>query len=802
MEPGRAWCLPGRATSATEPLRSILPGVVGQDTLYCFSCGRPVPGGQAVPFCNVCSSSGPQLTGKSLRWVVRGGTGIPRGALAYEEIIDLLAREAMTEEVEVAREGGTWCALVEHPDFRGVFLPGTEQSRAFEDLVRSLRSTRRSQTARRQSRYLFAGVAMVGSIGLAVFSATTGLLTIPEPIANRITGWFGSMTEQVSDNVDFSREDKPHRVKRDLPGEELFALLPPPARDEPLPILLQSGWRAWWSGTDAGLAEARIAFESAAVRAPEDVEALGALVEIYADFVAGEPDLKDAMSYALTRMMLIDAQANATLRARAADARAAGQDPLIVGILASCGSPVTALFETVDLGCAVRLAEARGDDDSLAALQERSGSTRISMIRARSAVMQKNWGVALDLSRQLVQSHPAEADPWSVLARAAAATGDWRTAESAAAEAVKRAPHLTDLAHLRAKILLRVLSRERDALAVLQGLISEPRFAQYANRISVLNDAAEAAMVTGKSSLAQTFAASALEIDPTDPVALIQQAWLYHLAGENPNAEESLRRVDSGQLRGPVGAQVHLGVARVYLSMDNQRSAVSEIQSALRNDSSLIAASLDGALADIRVNNLDAAVEKVTRAPLKDVVYAANLSPLAPIWVPPADMARLKNEMGTALSNDVRYSVRLKEILAILDWFAGKGSAESGLRIAVQEGGTTGASAALAQQLFANNRPGEALKYVDEVLTTEADDPIFLSMRGYAQATAGDVGAERSLGRALSLEPMNPVVLYWNASANEVMGKKTEARRSLEALLTVSPDDVTTRARLISMSEE
>ena len=260
--------------------------------------------------------------------------------------------------------------------------------------------------------------------------------------------------------------------------------------------------------------------------------------------------------------------------------------------------------------------------------------------------------------------------------------------------------------------------------------------------------------------------------------------------------------MEAGQLVGAAGARLHLGIARVYLAMDNQRSAVDEIQNALRGDPDFLDAILDGALADVRVNNLDAAVEKITRAPLNDVIYTRNLSPLSLLWIPPADLERLKREMGTALANDVRYSVRIKEILAIIDWCAEKPGAEARLRTAVAEGGTAGASAALAQQLYGTNRAAEGLQHVDEVLTNEADSPLFLSMRGYAQALSGTSGAERSLGRALSLEPMNPSVLYWNAAANEALGKKTEAIRLLEALMLVSPDDVVTRARLISLTAE
>ena len=136
----RPWCLRGCVTSATEPHRPILLGVESQDTLYCFSCGRSVPSGQAVPFCVVCSSAGPQLSGKSLRWVIRGGKNLPRGALARDEVIEMLVQDVMSEDVEVAREGGVWSALVEHPDYRSIFLPGTGPHRDYQEQRRRYRS--------------------------------------------------------------------------------------------------------------------------------------------------------------------------------------------------------------------------------------------------------------------------------------------------------------------------------------------------------------------------------------------------------------------------------------------------------------------------------------------------------------------------------------------------------------------------------------------------------------------------------------------------------------------------------------
>ena len=714
----------------------------------------------------------------------------------------MLITEVMGEDAEVAREGGLWRSLVEHPDFRSMFLPGSQQNREYLDRISNNRSEQRGITVRKKGRAIIAATLMAGSLGLAWYSTTTGLLTIPEPIANQVTGWVSSMSSSVGEQVDFSRDDSLVTSRRPLPGDELFAMLPAPARDEPLPVLLQSGWAAWWSGTDEGLAEARIAFESAAVRAPNDVEALGALVEVYSELVAGDPDLLDPITLALARMSAIDETSIANLRARAADASSSGHSPLVVGIVATCGAPVSELFSTVDLGCAVRLAEARGDDNTLAILYEQSGVMRIALIRARAAVERSDWGVALNISRNLVKEAPGEAEPWAVLALGSAAIGDWYAAASAAREATRRAPHRLDLTHLHARILSRVMGKHKESLPLLTGLVEDPAFDRYEDRIGVLNDAAEAALSLKKIDEGQQWAITALELDPTDPVALLQLAWSYHLQEDTANAEESLRRVDTGQLMGKQGARIHLGAARIYLAMDNQRAAVEEIQNALQGDPGLVEAALEGALADVRVNNLDAAVEKVTRAPLLDVVYTRTHSPIAPTWIPPANWAVLKREIGSALAQDVRYSIRLQEILAIIDWYDQKSSAEASLRTAVQEGGAAGASAALAQQLFENNRPGEALKHIDEVLNIETDNPVFLAMRGFAQATSGDTGAERSLGRALSLEPNNPTVLHWNATALEVLGKKTEALRSREALLIVAPDDVNTQARLISLSEE
>ena len=705
----------------------------------------------------------------------------------------------MTRAIEVAREGGTWRSLVEHPDFRGLFLPGTEQHRDYQARLKAARSRRRSTSTRRRARLLAAAALMVGSVGLAGYSISTGLLTVPEPITIQLSEWLGSVGDQVGESVDFSRNTDPDSIVRELPGGELISMLPEPVRAEPLPILLQSGWSAWWSGTDAGIVEARVAFESAVVIAPDDVEALGGLVEVYSDLVAFEPALRDPMTAALTRMMAIDSDAIATLRAQAADAWVTDQSIRITRILSACGAPIAGLYDTVDLGCAVRLAEARGDDDTLSRIHQQTGSYRVAMIRARTAVAQNDWGAALTLSRALVRTSPDEAEPWVALALSSVRIGDWQAAESAAEEAVRRAGHRLDLVHLRGKIQLRALSGPTAAYPILRGLVDDPRLAQYPDRILALNDAAEAAIALGKNDEALALTERVLLLDSTDPTALVQQGWLHHLNADIFGAEESLRKIEPGQLSGASGARTHLGVARVYLAINNQRSAASEIESALQSDSTMIEALLDGALADSRVNNLDAAVEKVTRAPLFDVVYTGGLSPLDVVWVPPADLSILKQELGSALSNDVRYSVRLKEILAIIDWFDGRSTAEASLRVALLEGGNTGASAALAQHLFSTNRPNEALPFIDAVLTSESDNTTFLAMRSYAQALTSHRATQKSIDRALSLDSMDPVVLHWTTAAREALGGKSELRSTLETLLLISPSDVKTRAHLISL---
>jgi len=714
----------------------------------------------------------------------------------------MLAQEVMTPAVEVAREGGIWRSLVEHPDFRALFLPGTAQHRDYQARLETVRTHRRSSSTRRSARIFGAAALMVGSVGLAGYSISTGLLTVPEPITIQLSEWLGAVGTQVGESIEFSRSTDPDSVVRELPGGELVGMLPEPVRAEPLPILLQSGWSAWWTGTEEGIAEARTAFESAVVLAPDDVEALGGLVEVYSDLVAFEPALRDPMTAALTRMLAIDSEAIATLRAQAADAWVTDQSIRITRILSACGSPIDGLYETVDLGCAVRLAEARGDDGVLAMLQERTNSYRVAMIRARTAVAQNDWGTALTLSRALVRTSPAEAEPWVALALSSVRIGDWQTAEAAAEEAVLRAGHRLDLVHLRGKIQLRALSSARDAYPILRGLVDDPRLAQYPDRILALNDAAEAAITLGRNDEALALTERVLQLDSTDPTALVQKGWLHHLSADIFGAEESLRKIEPGQLSGASGARIHLGVARVYLAINNQRSASSEIESALQHDSTMVEALLDGALADSRVSNLDAAVEKVTRAPLFDVVYGEGLSPLEAVWVPPADLSILKQELGSALSNDVRYSVRLKEILAIIDWFDGRSTAEASLRVALTEGGNTGASAALAQHLFSTSRPSEALPFIDAVLTSESDNTTFLAMRSYAQALTSHRATQKSIDRALSLDSMDPVVLYWTSAAREVLGENEELQSTLKSLLQISPRDVRTQARLISLTAD
>ena len=96
----------------------------------------------------------------------------------------------------------------------------------------------------------------------------------------------------------------------------------------------------------------------------------------------------------------------------------------------------------------------------------------------------------------------------------------------------------------------------------------------------------------------------------------------------------------------------------------------------------------------------------------------------------------------------------------------------------------------------------------DETASPSADSPLGLqpSLHSHPSlASHPSLSSHPSFGSQQPSPPpvqIGAAVAMENAAANEALGKKAEAIRLLEALMLVSPNDVTTRARLISLSAE
>lgn len=741
--------------------------------------------------CIACQRGGPHLSLVQVRWRVRG-ENVPRSALSQADVEKLIGSGVITEETLIAREGGGWHPFIEHPDFRGRYLPGSVEDVARRATLAEASAEERRAARGQRLRVGLATLAAAASVGLAVYATANGLFVISPETTDQISSRVNQTIEQVTEPVDAAGE-----ALAPLP---LLETLPAPKSiKDGLPMLLYRGQRGLLSGTETGLADAREAMERAVSIAPLDPEALAGLAEVYARLLPSNPSLLNPMTSLLSRAQRLAEGSPAARRALAASELAEGRSAAAAEHVLPCGSPAAEVGNgKVDLGCALLLAEARQDFAALDALAEAYPDiSGLDLARARVALAQEDWVKAAALGAALSERYPDEPTGWSTLLIAASTVGDWRKARSAG-EALMGL-EVSNLAALQryAQVMLRVYDQPEVAAQVLARLMAHPSFKNYVGATQVLLDAAEADMARRSWGTARGWAQQAVD-QGGPPSARMMLAWAELQDGDESAALETMSKLTISTPISSAEASLHLGAARLYMALGDQRGAGSELELALLADPSLLAAHLDAAVSKLRTGDVLGTMETLQDAAFSEWILPRRQTRLDASWMPPADVGSLRRDLEVKLREDARLMEREPEIRAILAWVTREGGARSRLEASAQAGSSV-ASAALAQLYVEEGRCKQALPLLERALNSRPGAVTLMAMRGYCLASARDAQAERALEQARAKDPGSLSALYWSALGLEVLEKDEAARAAWRDYLVASPGDVLGREALVRL---
>ena len=775
---------------------------------YCFSCGQALAreaGGAATGWrpaalCPRCALGGPQIPPERLRYELRAAGGAVRGPLSAEVVVEQVVRGAAVPSDRVSRAGGLAHRIHEHADFRAYFVEGTvEQQRVGRDRSAEA-SDRRSGAVRRTSRTLGVGLLAAAGVAVAVFGAQADWFVIPESSISAASASVAEAYAVAEEKVALAfggADGAAALAKRVVPGEALLAKLVaehPQPKGQPL-LLLHEARLQLWTGTTAGMEEARAQLELAVVLSPADGEIWGSLAEVYAALSERDPSLALSASEALDRAdALVDGVT--VMRAAAAVAMADGQLSAAADLATPCGDPPGAAVELgkgVDPTCAYFVAAALGRDRELMALAKAYPMNfRVQLARARAELDAGRPLDAVELAGALSRQHPKESAPWGVLMDAAMAVGDWPSARTAGERLAALAPRDVPRRARLAQLLLKAAGDPAASLKEFDEISKLPGFVEHPERAQLYADAAAAANALRRSDEALSWSERALKANPASPAACLQKATALAATGKHADAELALRGADTAGLSSAEGARFHVGAAVLHLQGGRERLADGELSLAREADATLVDALLVRAWARVLVNDGAGAVRQIEEAAYLDLTAERLRSPMHVIWWPSMTYKPLLAGLRSSLGDDLRFERRLSAAEGVIAAALGDPGARALLERGASGGAEAGyAKAALAQVYLERGMPGPAASNAAAVKQRGGDPAIVIGVQARAASLLKDRTAARTLfAQALDRDPQLAVLHRWRGEHLAGEGEASDAARALKEALRLAPDDL------------
>ena len=709
-----------------------------------------------------------------------------RGPMVRDEVVRGIAKGRYGPDDFVSAVGGEEHAVADHPDFRSAFIPGSDLDQRIEAMRSEAESVRRRAKVTGLLKYVAAGGLLACSAGAIAYGSQSRTFVLPEPVLvkleRQIEWWQNELKEsQVYESVP-TISDLPH-------GDWMDANRP--ADDA---RTLHEGRRELWWSDYRGLGTVRRAFLAAGARAPLDPMPMVGLILVDAQMLGTRPELLGEIARAQTRL---DSMRNSGPSAAAAE----GAWLLAQGQRTGAAQATEPFIES-DLMCRLIHAEATTDPEAVQAVLDAIGpSPLVLRALARVAESATDWNTLKYAGSALVEAGPDGPDGHEVLSRFHAVMGSWERAAEEASRALQRGSERADMLHTVA-VAGTFAGRNNETTARMYSqLVEHPHLAGHTNRQTVLVQAAQAMVKVGDLEGATEFIEAAREAEQGDPNAAVVWADILYKNGQHGDAEAVLRDLDLSGVDDEAAAMVHLWSARLYLEMNKQRLARTELEEAerLAPDWPLVVEEL--AWAAIESGDPLAANEAIERTVFLHPFRERAQDPLDGTSVLAPKRRRIGRPMLKAMGDDVRYETVRVATAAILAWQRGVPGHYAQLLDAVErDPDHLALNGAVA---FAAFEAGDWERAAQHSLTVVMRRPslgVMQSVRGMALAKMGNMDDARDpLSRSTKTDLGRAVMLRQAASAHAGHGAVDVAIDLLEEAASIAPEDARIRAALFAL---
>jgi tetratricopeptide (TPR) repeat protein len=763
---------------------------------FCFMCGAPTVTTvhRAVPICADCRGRRASVDPTLCEWMLQRAGDRSKGPMTRQAVVHALARDRVGPDDLVGRLGGKMVPLADHADFRACWIPGSADQQLIERFQVESRRTLRRARARHRLRQLGAVALLTVTSGILYIGLTSRMFVAPGSWFEAAESWWDDAHELLATGT------SPKRFVYALPHDEWIRTTVIPAAEahaSPETAFL-TGRIALWRGS---LEDRTLAYHdlmAAVGRSPDDPEILSVFVEAAASLRSASPEAFADASRAFGRLEGIQVESVAVRRAAAALDLVEGNGGRAMQRTEACANG-----DVPDPGCVLLHGMASLDVGRLRELlHQYPQANRVRLALAR-ALLATGDQVGLDRqSRILTRRLPNEGEGHALRAEACAATGRWEKARLAADKAVERDPWRIESLHLAAAIALRIERRPKIAMNMFEILINHPRFESNDRRADILAQGADAALQADQHRRAKRWVDEALRDNAHHVGAQLTKAAVHLDEGDETLAKGVLRAIEHGSDGNRSSAWSHLWVGRMYLGLGLQRSARTELDSAIESDPLLMEPRRELAWAQLKTGDLPGVVSTIHQM--------AWLNPLATMGADPRSLTgpgtppprEFFQALRRALNSDVRMEPERKPTLALLAWIDGRAQALSMLESAVGwEEGRVELHAALAQEFLGRKRWRAAALHAEHVVQVRPNAGLFHAVFGRAMSKQGaPVASEAAFELALKHAGDDPTVLWWAIEARRDQGDGPGARLLLERLMAAGVNTPAVEGSLLALA--
>lgn len=774
--------------------------------LFCFSCGREIPGpvekGQAA-ICERCRARHDPDAASQL--FVRRVGNPEEGPLGRSAVEDQLGRGLLGPEDRVREEDGPWKRLDQHAWFAGYFVAGDPRNAKLEALL-SARRAEQDRLARRGK--IQKGMRFFIGAG-GVFAVAGVLLSIPlwiqDAKVQQVASLGGEAVDQAVLSTRKALDDEAavaDLVKtQGLPGEAHIAALSEQYLDSAVLVAdaVDAGLSGLLDGSRLGVDASVASLEQAVSKEPKNVSALAALAWAYALSTDDEQQTHSAAM--LDRAVALDQGAPGVNRARAGLALASTSPRQAQTHAAAClqSAPEDGVCLWLQGRALSQLDQPEKAQESLEKARLALGDVPAVRLGMGLAAMEgTRLDEALPELKAYLKEHPDHSGALHALARVYQLGGQPNKALKPARAALKAEPQDAVLRE-RVAVLELELGQGSAALKTLAPLLEGESPSE-----DTLLIGAWAALDARKLSRAAGFAERLLLLTPSSARAHLLSATIAKRSGKSQALAE-LTGAKPDLMGSEHAALYHLAVAELYRADGELRSAEDAVRLALERRPNWVAAQV--ALAEILLEsgNVGGAAQV-----LGDL-WKAHPDPQRPFVVglprPSSTHTALESGLKQVQVGDPQHAAAESGIATLQaaqcvfygrSCFVAQGSLQALLE---QDNSLPSPGTWLAQVLLRVGEPSAALVRLDQSIAEQGTQGNLLLLRGQAKGAAGGApksDLEQCLQRSSGQLGVRGQIAQALLKAGDVEAAVTQARLALQQ----DGDDLHARQTLLAVGEK